>query len=186
MKRRGFSLIEMMSSMVIVSLVFLGLGAMLVNGMKGFSRSSNDITVTNANAQNMRRITDALRGAMGVNINGTGTQITFSYPKLSTTTDPVTGEKEQIIPVTSDGVLRSYTVDFAAGTLKDQNNRILVKNIISTDPQVGSSQYGQAYCPFNYSIIGGQQAVTINLITQTGLNSYKRYQRFKTTVFLRS
>lgn len=176
----------MLTSVMMMALVFLGFGSLMVNGLQTYNRASNDVTVTNSNAQNMRRISDALRGAINVAIVNSGTQVNFNFPKLSSTLDPVTNEAELVIPLTSDGTNRSYSVNFNTGKLTDQSGRVLVQNIISTDPQVGSSQYQKAYTPFSYSIIGGQQAVTINLITQTGNGATRSYQRLKTTVYLRS
>lgn len=186
MKRRGMTLIELMTSIVFLSMVFLGFGAMMTSGMEQFQRQSNDATVTSGNAQNMRRITDALRGAMNISISGTGQTISFNNPKLASTLDPVTGEKELIVPLTSDGIARGYSVNFTTGQLTDTNSgRVLLRNVISTDPEVKSSQYGKVYTPFSFSTVGGQQVVVVNLITQTGQANYKRYQRFKTAVYLR-
>lgn len=184
---RGMSLVEMLCSVMLMMLVFLGFGTMLTSGLQQFQRIYNDSTVTESNAQNMRRITDALRGAMNISITNSGKTISFNYPKYSSTNDPVTGEKELAIPIVSDGVARGYTIDSTAGTLTDTNaNRVLVKNIKTTDPEPNSSQFGQSYAPFSFSTVGGQQVVVVNLITQAGKENYTRYQRFKTAVFLRS
>ena len=186
MKKRGMTLVETLTSAFALSLVFLGFGALLTNGLEGFARVSNDVTVTNSNAQSMRRMTDMLRGAINVSVTNGGNQVSFNLPKYSTTADAVTGEKELVVPIVSDGTTRTYTVNFTTGRLTDQSGRVLVRNIISTDPQVGSSQYNAAYVPFSFSVIGVNDAVTINLITQTGTMTNKRFERFKTTVYMRS
>jgi len=176
-----------MTAVTFLALAFLGFGMLLQFGLEGFTRTVNDVTVTNQNAQNMRRITDALRGAINVTISNSGTTISFNNPKLSGSVNATTGEKELIYPLTSDGIARGYSVNTTTGKLTEtQSGRVLVQNIISTDPQVGSSQYGQTYAPFSNSIIGGSKAVTVNLITQAGQANYVKYERFKTTVYLRS
>ncbi len=185
MRKRGMTLVELMTSVCFLVLVFLGFGMMVTYGMQSFQRTSNDATVTTSNAQSMRRMSDALRGAINVSITNSGKTISFNYPKLASTNDPVTGEKELIVPLTSDGVARGYSVNNSGQLVDTNGGRVLVRNVISTDPQVGSSQYGQAYAPFSYSVIGGQQVIQINLITQTGGENYKRYQRLKTAVYLR-
>lgn len=179
-----------MAGAVLFSLVFLGYGALLISGLKSFTRTANDVTVTNPNAQAMRRVADALRPGVNVTILNSGTKITFNNAALSSIVDPVTGEKEVATPIVSDGVARGYNVDFTAGTLTDlATNRVLVKNIIGTDPLPGSSQYNQAYAPFSFSTVGGYKAVTINLITQVGSGGTSkgtvRYQRLKNAVMLR-
>ncbi|MBI1756345.1 MAG: type II secretion system protein [Fimbriimonas ginsengisoli] len=189
-RRRGFTLVEIMAGAVLFSLVFLGYGALLISGLKSFTRTANDVTVTNPNAQAMRRVADALRPGVNVTILNSGTKITFNNAALSSIVDPVTGEKEVATPIVSDGVARGYNVDFTAGTLTDlATNRVLVKNIIGTDPLPGSSQYNQAYAPFSFSTVGGYKAVTINLITQVGSGGTSkgtvRYQRLKNAVMLR-
>lgn len=186
MKRRGLSLIEMVTSTTLMAVVFLGFAGMLINGLQQFQRLSNDVTANSASAQNMRRITDALRGAMNITISNNGQTISFNNPKYASTVDPVTGEYELVTPLTSDGIARGYSVNFTAGTLTDTSSgRVLVKNILSTDPEPNSSQYKQTYAPFSFSTVGGQQVVVVNLITQLGNRNYTRYQRFKTSVFLR-
>ena len=98
------SLIELLTSLMITSFVMLGFGALLVNGMKGFQRASNDVYTTNANAQSMRRITEALRGGMNVAITNSGKTITTAVLETSA----LWNSMGQILVGAADGTLYAF------------------------------------------------------------------------------
>jgi hypothetical protein len=172
--------------MSIMATVLFGALTLLVTGMKSFKKTTSDVDITNQNANALRRVSETLRQAMSVTISNSGKTISFTLPKMGAT-DPVTGEKELQEPLTSDGVARSYVVDFTGKTLKEMpSGRVMVTNICATDPQPGSSQYNQAYTPFQLTTIGSYRAITINLITTQNIISDQRYMRMKTTAVVRN
>jgi prepilin-type N-terminal cleavage/methylation domain-containing protein len=186
MRKRGFTLVELMSGMTIMSMVILGSLTLLITGIKSYKRTSADVDITNQNANTVRRLSETLRQAINVSITNSGKTISFNLPKIGAV-DPTTGEAELLNPVVSDGVARSYSVDFGSGKLTEQpSGRVLVKAISPTDPQVGSSQYNQAYTPFQLTTIGSYRAITINLITKQDIVADKRYSRMKTTTVVRN
>lgn len=186
MRRQGFTLIELLTGMTVMGFVIVGTMTLLVTGMKSFKRTSYDVDITNQNSQALRRMSETLRQAMNVTITNNGTVISFNLPKMGAV-DVVTGEKEVQDPLTSDGVARSYTVNFSAGTLVEQpGGRVLATSIAATDPQVGSTQYNQAYVPFQLTTFGSYRAVSINLITTQRLVNEVRNMRMKTTAVVRN
>jgi len=186
MRRRGFTLIELLTAMTVMGFVILGTLTLLITGMKSFKKTTADVDITNQNAQALRRVSETLRQAINVTISGNGTVVSFNLPKMGAV-DSVTGEAEVLDPLTSDGVARSYTVNFTSGTLVEQpGGRVLVKNLASKDPQVGSAQYNQAYTPFQLTTFGSYRAVTVNLITTQALTDQTRNMRMKTTAVVRN
>jgi prepilin-type N-terminal cleavage/methylation domain-containing protein len=185
--RRGFTLVELLSGISVMALVVLGSMTLLVNGLRSFNRTSVDVRITQQNAQAQRRISETIRQAMSVSISNGGATVNYTLPATSLIVDPVTGEKEHVQPLVSDGVARSFVVDWAAGTLKEMpSGRVLVRNITNKDPEAGSAQYNQAYVPFQLTTIGSYRAVTINLITRDTVSTQARWMRMKTTALVRN
>ena len=176
-----------MTGISVMMLVVLGSLSLLVAGIQCFDRTVSRTGLSSTNAQGIRRVSEAIRGAMTVSVSADGTQVTYTMPAISPTVDAITGEKELVDPLTSDGVNRSFRVDFTAGTLIDgTTGRVLVKNITRTDPDSKSSQYNQQYNPFQLTTIGSLRAVSINLITLERTQSGTRFVRLKNTASVRN
>ena len=187
MMRRGSTLIEVMTSISIFSMVILGSFSLLFAGMRTFDKTISKTSLNSTDAQTVRRIAEAVRGAMSLTINNDGTVMTYVLPKKNSVNDALTGELEISDPIQSDGVARSFTVNFTAGTLTDNvTGRILLKNIARTDPDSHSSQYLQQYSPFQLTTIGSVRAVSVNLITQESTRSGVNYVRLKNTASVRN
>lgn len=187
MRRRGFTLIELTVGMGMLMLVVLGCATLMVSGLQSLNKTSVDANLGNDNAQGLRRVSEAIRGAVWVSVSTDGRTLSYSLPRMSTTTDPLTGERELVDPPVSDGVVRRFVVDFTAGTLTDmQSNRVLVRNIAATDPQPSSSLFNQAYPPFQLTTIGSMRAVSINLITRANAAGQARWVRLKTSAVIRN
>jgi len=186
MRKQGFTLVELLAGMGVFFAVMMGSVTLMLTGLKSFNKTSVDVDITNQNSNSMRRISETLRQATNIAILDSGKTITFYLPKLGAV-DAVTGEKELIEPLVSDGILRRYTVDFTTRTLKEYpSGRTLIRNLANIDPQAGSSQYNQAYTPFQLTSIGSYRAVSINLITRQKIVSNDRYTRMKTTCVVRN
>ncbi len=187
MSRRGFTLVEVLTGMFVMSIVMFASLALMITGTRTYMNVDADTTTSSPSAQAIREISLAIRNSMAVSLNSSGTVLSYTLPARSATADPVTGEKEFTDPLTSDGVARSYTVNFTAKTLTDDvTGRKLVRDLSSTDPQPGSSQYNMAYTPFQLTTIGSKKAISINLITVETVRGQLRYTRMKTTVALRN
>lgn len=185
MRRRGFTLIEVLTTCSVGGMLILGCMSLMSFGLRTYQTTSTDIDLTQTNANGCRRVTETIRQAMNIEIKNGGTRIEFSMPALSSTPDPITGERELLDPLTPESTIRAFEV--VNGQLRDvTNNRVLVRNIVATDPRPGSSQYGQTYAPFQVTTIGSRRAVTVNLITDRQVLSGERYVRMKTTVLIRN
>lgn len=185
MKKRGFSLAELMVAMGMMAFTLGAVSSLFIYGLRSMQKTSTDTNLNQTNAQGMRRLAETLRVARSVTITNEGRTISYTLPKMSTTIDPLTGEREIQIPVVSDGVTRSFTISTSTKRLTDSvTGKVLVRNIHPTDPYPSSSQYNQTYAPFSLTTVGSQRAVTLNLITAENILGDLRYARYKTTVVL--
>ena len=184
--RRGLTLAELMATLGTLLMALVGAFMVMLTGMKSFQRTQADVSVSQPNAQAMRRIADTLRGAMSVTISNSGRTITYLLPRVSASADSATGEREVVYPFVSDGVVRSFSVDTAGRLVSQPDGRTLVRNISSTDPQQGSSQYNLIYAPFQSTTIGSRRAITITLISAESVAGTLRYARMKSTVLIQN
>jgi len=177
-------MLEVVTGMSLLVLTMTAVVALLVSGMRSLDRTATSVDLSQSNAQGLRRVNDTLREAMTVTISTDGRTITYQLPKRMTTNDPITGEKEYVEPLVSDGVNRTFTVT-TSGTLVG-DGRTYVRRIALVDPDKDSSQYGQNYAPFAATTIGSTRAITINLITRQQKPSGDLFFRMKTTTLLRN
>lgn len=185
MRKRGFTLIELMVGMVVMGLLIIGTLTVFSQSMQGFYRTKTDIELSTENSQSIHRVADTLRSAYSMQIQDGGRKIVYTMPRISNLVDPDTGEREVLEPIQSDGVQRSFTV--ANGKLVDDHSgRTLAENVVLVDPDPDSTQYNQQYPPFQLTTIGSRRALTINLISKNQVLGSDRYQRMKTTVIIRN
>jgi hypothetical protein len=186
-KKRGTTIVEVVMGAVLMMLITLGTMSLMVSGLTYMTRTNTDLTISGKNALGLRYITEYARGSMAATISNSGATVNFTSPAVATTTDSYTGEKELTYPLTGDGVTRGFSVNWTAGTLTDlHTNKVIVKNITSTDPDPNSSTYNQAYQPFSFSMVGSHKVMIIQLITKQTIAGKKRYSRMKNTVLLRN
>lgn len=185
MKRRGLTMVELLVASATMMLLVLGACTLFFGATKQFYTTEADVDITQTNANGMRYITQKIRQAMSLSITSDGRKVYYTMPAYSNYYDDVTGERELIVPLVSDGVTRSFTVS-GSNLYDDVTGRVIVKNIVSIDPDPNSSQYNQTYAPFQLTTIGSRRALTINLITQRNVSTTKRFSRMKTTVIIRN
>lgn len=186
MRRRGFTLVELLTGMSLVALLVLGSMALLIGSLRSFQRTDGDVTMNDATSRSVRKITETLRSAVSVTITNNGRTLSYRLPALTNGVDPVTGEREVAIPPASDGVVRSYNVDFGSGRLTDETGRVLVRNISSRDTEPGSTLFNSAYEPFALVTIGSRKGLTVNLIASDSTSGRLRTARIKTSTILRN
>lgn len=185
MRRRGFTLMELLVGMTILGALTIGTMTVFSESMKGFYRTKTDIDLASQNSLGVKRVAETLRSAYNMTISNSGKTVTYTMPLKNNAVDLVTGEREYFEPLASDGVQRSFTV--TNGKLIDNSSgRTLASNVILTDPDPQSSQYNQTYAPFQLTTIGSRRALSINVITQDQVLGKPRYVRLKTTVILRN
>ena len=185
MRRSGFTLVELLVGMTIMGLLTVGTLTVFSESMRGFYRTKTDIDLASQNTLGVRRVAETLRSAYDMTISNGGKTVTYTFPLKNNVVDSVTGEKEYFEPLTTDGVQRSFTI--TNGKLIDNTSgRTLAKNVVLVDPDPNSSQYNQAYAPFQLTTIGSRRALSVNVITQDQVLGKPRYVRLKTTVILRN
>ena len=186
-KRSGKTLVEVVTGAGLMSLVMLGSMTMMVDGLRYAARTTTDLTIGGKNAQGLRWVSEYARGSMSATLSNNGSQVNFVMPVTATTVDSFTGEKELVYPLTSDGVTRGFKVDWTAGTMTDLHmNKVIIKNIASTDPDPKSSTFGQSYQPFSFSMVGAHKVIVIQVFTKQRIAGATRYSRMKNTVLLRN
>lgn len=184
--RRGITLVELMAMLSVLALALGGAFMVMLTSLKAFKRTQADVNVSQPNAQAMRRIIDTLRGAISVTISNSGRTITYTLPAYTSTVDPVTGERELRYPFVSDGVVRSFYVSTGGALRSTPDNKVMLRNVQSTDPDPGSSQYNLAYAPFQSTTIGSRRAITVTLIALETVAGTRRYARMKSTVLIQN
>ena len=186
-KKRGTTLIEVLTGTILMMLITLGTLSLFVSGLTYMTRTSTDLYIGGKNAQSLRWISEYGRTAMSATLANNGNEVDFVIPLYNSTTDPYTGEKELVYPLTSDGLVHGFKVDFTAGTLTDlHSNKVICKNIVAIDPDPNSSNYNHTYVPFSFSIVGSHKVVVMQIITQKKINGVRRFERMKDTVLLRN
>ena len=184
MRRAGFTLVELMTGMGILATTVLAIFTLLIAGLRSFAKTTMDTDISQQNALGMRRITETIRSSATLSISSDGTRVTYTLPQRAGFVDELTGEKEYVIPIASDGVTRYFQA--SGGKIVDQTGRVLVRSVALRDPEPTSSQYNQVYAPFQSTTIGSRRAVTVNLITEGQVNGAKRWSRMKSTVLIRN
>ena len=182
--RRGFTLIELLVGMGVMGLLMLGTLTVFSQSMQGFYRTKTDIELSTDSSQAIQRVADTLRSAYNMQITNNGKTVVYTMPKMTSISDPDTGEFEVVEPVQSDGVQRSYSVS-NGNLIDDVSGRVLAEKVSAIDPLPGSTQYNQEYSPFQLTTIGSRRALTITLITEKQDLGKPRFFRMNTTVIIR-
>jgi hypothetical protein len=186
-RQRGFTVTELVSATLIITMVIGGTVALLISSSQGLGNAVASDKVLLSNTQGMRYMSEVLRSAMSVNISDNDYTIYYELPKFSATNDPATGEKELIDPIVSDGVQRYFRVRFDQGRCFDStNNKTLCRNLYQKDPEPASTQYNKNVAPFQMTTIGSSRAVTITLVTREQIGTQFKWVRLKTTTLLRN
>ncbi len=161
----------------------VGFQMLFAAGIRTALKTNASTVLTQQNALGIRRITGTLNEALSATISNSNTRIDYVLPKRAAANDVVTGQREFIIPLETDGVARFFQV--TSGRLVDESGRTIVRDIVTTDLDPNSSQFNQTYQPFQFTTIGGTRAVTINFVTAVTVGN-RRYVKMKSTVLLRN
>lgn len=186
MKKRGVTLIELLVGMSLMAFVMLGVCSMFITGMLNTEKRQKDATLSEDAVQGVRYLTERLRNAMAITIGTGGRSITYTLPRRSSSDDAITGEKELLYPIVSDGVSRSFSINTRKQLIDSDGSRVLVRDVATVDPETTSSQYNLSYPVFQLTTVGSRRAVTITLIAKADVNGDPRFVRMKTTVLLRN
>jgi len=176
---------EIIVTIGILSLALFGSLGLIITGLGSFTRSTVDLGNDEPTSQTIRKITENIRQAISVSVTNSGNTLNYTLPKMSTSADPVTGEKEYVMPLVSDGVARSYTIS-GANLVEQPSGRTLLGGLTSRDPDHSSGQFNQTYAPCVSQAAGNRQAITITLISSAMADRRIRFSKQKTTVALQN
>jgi len=90
-RTRGMTLLETMLSTALLSLVGLGLSAMLMGSVKGWSTGTSKDQTTSAATLALQKLSTEIRDGRSSVISSDGSTLTVTFPRLIT--DANTGEK---------------------------------------------------------------------------------------------
>lgn len=185
MRRRAFSLTELLVSVALLGLVVGGASALSIAGLRRYANTQADVDATQEATLGAQTVVEAVRQAVSVQIQDGGFRLAYELPALAPSIDPTTGERELAEPLRSDGVARSFHV--SGGRLIDgATGRVIAEGLTTVDPDPASTQYGQTVAPFQLTTIGSRRAITVNLIGRVDTPGGRRYARFKTTFIVRN
>lgn len=188
MKRRGFTLVEVMMGVGLTSLLVVMALNVFTDAAASFHRTETRDTLSTQGALAVRRIVEQLRSAVNVEIRDSGRTIMFEQPLLSANPDPTTGEHEYVDPLQGDGLQRVIYYQDRKLIFDDGTGRevVLADEISATDPDPGSAYYNTAYPIFSYSSVGSTRGVRVTIISSRALPRGFEYSRMSTTVLLRN
>lgn len=188
MKRRGFTLVEMMMGVGLTALLIAMALNVFTDAAASFHRTETRDALSTQNALAIRRIVEQLRSAVNVEIRDSGRTILYEQPLLSANPDPITGEYEYVDPLQGDGVQRSIYYLNRQLILDDGDGReiVLADEVSGTDPDPDSAYYSTAYPIFSYSSVGSTRGVRIMIASSRATSKGLEYSRMSTTVLLRN
>lgn len=189
MRRRqlqaGMTLLELSVGTMVMMMVLAGFLGLLSFTLRIFDDTETRIDLSQSSSLATRKLMEDLRSSMRIEIEPGGRRLHYDIPRLANALDPITLEREVIIPLTSAGT-RTVSVNSAGELVDEGTGEVYLRNIARTDPDPQSSQFGQEYSPFQLTTIGSRRALSINFITRQDGASGERWVRDKTTVVLRN
>ncbi len=183
---RGFTLLELMVGLSLLSAILTGVLLMEVSAARTFNRNMAQIDISTASATSLRKVSKLLRNARDAVITNDGATIQYTLPALTDAPDSTTGEREFVVPLQSDGIAHTLYVSIGTMYMRDGSGAAtsVIENLSSIDPDPKSSEYGKNYAVFATSSIGSRRAVTITLILRKKGPEGYRYTRIRGTVVL--
>lgn len=133
MKKRGFTLMEVIVSSVMSTVVLFGVVSLLLMVMGSWARGEGRMDGENDARQAMRTMSDELREAMLVVIDADGMGLTYRKPAKNVSGDFV-------LPVAWDGVIRRLFYENGSLWISDGVvKRKIAKNVLTVDPFASAS-----------------------------------------------
>ncbi|MCB0826987.1 MAG: hypothetical protein KDC26_12430 [Armatimonadetes bacterium] len=133
MKKRGFTLMEVIVSSVMSTVVLFGVVSLLLMVMGSWARGEGRMDGENDARQAMRAMSDELREAMLVQVDADGMGLTYRKPAKN-------GAGDFTLPVAWDGVVRRLYYSNGSLWISDgATNRKIAKNVLTVDPFASAS-----------------------------------------------
>lgn len=175
-RRRGATLVEMMTAAVFTVLVLAGAFAALLSGSSAWIRGGGSMNAEATAQRAVRTVAHELRQAMVVTVDGDGRGLTYRMPMVD-------GSGSYTVPPVWDGVTRRIELSGAnLEIVEGASRRRLASGVVLTDP-LGN----QTYRIFTAGAGAVTRQITVQLAVQK--NTIKNYQvssRNRETIFLRN
>ena len=188
MRRRGFTLVEILVGGTITGIVLLSVVGLFAQGLRSLRRTDVQMEMAEQSSLAIRKIIEILRSGATYSLSQDGRTLIFQLPLTHSQPDPITGEYEYVYPIQGDGVNRLLYVE--NGTLYYQigNNdpEVLVTGISPTDPDPSSPYHTMPYPVFSATSVGSQRGIRITLITKRPTRTDDLYTRMSSIVHLRN
>lgn len=127
--QRGATITEVAIASAISTIVLFGAVSTFLVGMSSWMRGQGKLDVSSRSQIAVRTISQELREAMSITVDGDGMGVTYRRPRLTTAGDIQ-------IPVLWDGVARR--IELRNGVLRKSTNgniRVLARGLTTTDPR---------------------------------------------------
>lgn len=178
-KKGGATLLEVLTATGLSSMLLFGALAVFLQGSASWLRGTASITV-NEDAQGaVRLISQELREAMSVTVDGDGLGLSYRLPQVD-------GDGNYVVPAVWDGVERRIDLDDGRIVVEaeDADDRLVCRGVILQDPRSG---VGATYKIFS----AGAGAITRQMTIMVVTKAYEYRQedsrsRCRETVFLRN
>ena len=176
---RGVTLIEAVMASGITAVALTTALATYLVGMMAWYRGEGNIDAELSSHTAITTISNELRQAMAVAVDGNGLGLSYTLPAKDDT-------GTMVAPITSDGVTRRIELD--GTTLNMYANgvaRKLCSNVILTDPlSTGGTGTYQVFTPGSGQTV---RSITVMVVTQrNGYESERVTSRNRETVYLRN
>lgn len=178
-KRRGATLLEVITATGLSSMMLFGALSVFLHGSASWLRGTAKINV-NEDAQGaVRAITQELREAMSVAVDGDGLGLSYRLPQVD-------GNGDYVVPAVWDGIERRIDLDDGRILLSADgaDDKVLCRGVILTDPLSGTSA---TYKTFTAGAGTITRQLTVMVVTKA--NEYRKEDaksRSRETVFLRN
>ena len=176
-RRRGTTLIEVITSASISVLTLIGGVACFMSGMMSWTKGVGAMDSINTSQNATKLICQQLREAMSVSITNNGNTATYTLPLKDES-------GSYVLPLVSDGVNRQFNVgnDGVLNLTTGSSVRKMTANVLTTDPATNA-----AYSVFTAN--GGvvTRRITVQVVTsKQGFRNNWTPSRSREVVYLRN
>lgn len=162
-KKRGATLIELMTAVTLSIIVLAGALGVLFSGTASWANGLGQSNAQSDAEMAVRTISEALEPAMSVSVSADGSAVTYELPETD-------GSGNYVLPLTWDNVTRTISSANNEITMTDGGRtRVLINSVIYTDPL---SSTGKA----SYRIFTPLAGLTVRQITIEVATQFHGYE----------
>lgn len=178
-KRKGASLVEVVTASTISVLVLTGAYAALLSGSKTWIKGSGAMDAEATAQRAVRKIANELRQAMSVTVDANGLGLSYRMPVVD-------GNGSYTVPPVWDNVVRRVELNGSnLNIVTDGSTDRIASGVILTDPL--SSGGTGTYRIFTAGAGTITRQVTVQVVVQKNtVGTYTKQSRNRETIFLRN